>query len=64
MVGPDATEIEERFPEGWARHEAGGDGWEHGETHAAMSGRIVSAVMWIAEGLTPANASCACSTEA
>jgi broad specificity phosphatase PhoE len=38
--GLTSAEIEERFPEGWTRHLAGGDGWEHGETHAAMSERV------------------------
>jgi broad specificity phosphatase PhoE len=42
------AEITERFPEGVRRHEAGGDGWEHGEPHAAMQERIVAAVRAIA----------------
>ena len=42
--GLTTAEIEARFPAGWARHGAGGDGWEHGETHAAMSARVVGAV--------------------
>jgi broad specificity phosphatase PhoE len=41
-------EIKARFPAGWERQLAGGDGWEHGEPHAAMSDRIVSAVARIA----------------
>ena len=43
-------EIKARFPAGWERHAAGGDGWERGETHAAMSSRIVSVVSRIAGG--------------
>src|SRR5262249_24465064 len=35
------AEIERRFPDGFRRHVEGGDGWERGETHAAMSARIV-----------------------
>jgi len=42
--GLTTEEIEERFPDAWARHSAGGDGWLQGETHAAMSARIVAAV--------------------
>jgi probable phosphoglycerate mutase len=38
--GLTTAEIRERFPEGWARQNAGGDGWEQGETHAAMSERV------------------------
>jgi broad specificity phosphatase PhoE len=41
-------EIEERFPEGLRRHRAPGDGWERGETHAAMSERVLGAVREIA----------------
>lgn len=46
--GLSTSELEERYPAGFARHEAGGDGWEHGESHADMSKRIVRAVMRIA----------------
>ena len=42
------AEIEVIFPEGVARHRAGGDGWAQGETHAAMQERIVGAVRDIA----------------
>ena len=42
------AEIERLYPEGVARHVAGGDGWEHGEPHAAMQERIVAAVRRIA----------------
>jgi probable phosphoglycerate mutase len=47
--GLTTSELEARFPEGLERHVSGGDGWERGETHAAMSVRIVSAVSRIAE---------------
>jgi probable phosphoglycerate mutase len=46
--GLTTDEIKVRFPAGWERQTAGGDGWEHGEPHAAMSDRIVSAVTRIA----------------
>jgi broad specificity phosphatase PhoE len=46
--GLTSAEIEARFPAGWARHNAGGDGWDTGETHAAMSERIVGALSGIA----------------
>jgi broad specificity phosphatase PhoE len=42
------SEIEDRYPEGVRRHRAGADGWEAGETHAAMQLRIVDAVRRIA----------------
>jgi len=42
--GLTSTEIAERFPAGWTRHAEGGDGWDLGETHAAMSRRVVAAV--------------------
>jgi probable phosphoglycerate mutase len=46
--GLTSADIEARFPAGLERHLAGGDGWEHGETHAAMSARIVAAASDIA----------------
>ena len=46
--GLTTDEIKARFPAGWERHSSGGDGWEHGEPHAAMSDRIVIAVAGIA----------------
>ena len=52
--GLTTAEIVERFPVGYARHEAGGDGWEDGEPHAAMSARIVAAVTRIARSHTDA----------
>jgi broad specificity phosphatase PhoE len=47
--GLSTTEIEERYPEGFARHVAGGDGWVEGEPHAVMSARVVAAVDRIAK---------------
>jgi broad specificity phosphatase PhoE len=46
--GLTTEEIQARYPEGWARQETGGDGWEHGETHEAMSARIVAEVSRVA----------------
>ena len=46
--GLTTPEIELRFPDGFRRHVDGGDGWELGETHAAMSARIVGAVTRVA----------------
>jgi broad specificity phosphatase PhoE len=48
--GLTTAEIEERYPAGFARHLAGGDGWEDGEPHAAMSARVTAAVERIAAG--------------
>jgi broad specificity phosphatase PhoE len=48
--GLTTPEIETRFPDGWERHRAGEDGWEQGETHAAMQRRIVAAATRIAAG--------------
>jgi broad specificity phosphatase PhoE len=42
--GLTTPEIETAFADGYRRHADGGDGWEHGETHAAMSARVVEAV--------------------
>ena len=46
--GLTTPEIERFYPEGITRHRAGGDGWERGETHAAMTARVVGAVAAIA----------------
>jgi broad specificity phosphatase PhoE len=46
--GLTTDEIKARYPEGFALHDAGGDGWTEGEPHAAMSARVVSAVTEIA----------------
>jgi probable phosphoglycerate mutase len=45
--GLTTAEIEVRYPEGFARHVDGGDGWENGESHAEMSARVVAAVAQI-----------------
>ena len=44
------AEVEERYPEGVSRRLAGGTGWEHGESFAAMSERVVAALLDIAAG--------------
>jgi broad specificity phosphatase PhoE len=46
--GLTTPEIQDRYPDGYRRHVEGGDGWELGETHAAMSRRVVGAVDRIA----------------
>jgi 2,3-bisphosphoglycerate-dependent phosphoglycerate mutase len=46
--GHTVDEIVARFPDGYRRHREGGDGWDHGESHAALSVRIVEAVVKIA----------------
>ena len=46
--GLTTDEIKARFPAGWRRQSHGGDGWEQGESHAAMSDRIVAAASRIA----------------
>lgn len=48
--GLTSADIEVRYPAGFERHRAGGDGWERGETHAAMQRRIVEAATRIAAG--------------
>ncbi|HWB21334.1 MAG TPA: histidine phosphatase family protein [Gaiellaceae bacterium] len=47
--GLTTDEIRDRYPEAFARHEAGGDGWIEGEPHAEMHARVVGAVTRIAE---------------
>jgi broad specificity phosphatase PhoE len=46
--GLTTDEIKARYPERFALHDAGGDGWADGEPHAVMSERVVSAVAEIA----------------
>jgi broad specificity phosphatase PhoE len=46
--GLTVSEVVERYPDGYARHRAGGDGWTAGETHAQLTERIVRAVSEIA----------------
>jgi broad specificity phosphatase PhoE len=46
--GLTTPEIERLYPDGMHRHRAGGDGWERGETHVAMTERVIGAVTAIA----------------
>jgi len=46
--GLTVAEVIERYPDGYARHRAGGDGWTAGETHAQLTERIVRAASEIA----------------
>jgi broad specificity phosphatase PhoE len=39
------AEVEERYPEAFARWLGGGEGWEDGETYADMSARALAAVL-------------------
>ena len=41
-------ECAERFPEAFARWQAGGSGWDDGESYEAMGERVVSAIGRIA----------------
>ena len=41
-------ECAERFPDAFARWQAGGSGWDDGETYEAMGDRIVAAIQRIA----------------
>jgi broad specificity phosphatase PhoE len=56
--GLTTAEIQERFSDGYRRHAEGDDGWEHGETHAAMSGRIVRTAARIAVAHPAENVLC------
>jgi broad specificity phosphatase PhoE len=47
--GLTSAEIQSRFPDNYRQHVLGDDGWEQGETHAAMSDRVIAAVSQIAE---------------
>ncbi|HEY6054466.1 MAG TPA: histidine phosphatase family protein [Gaiellaceae bacterium] len=42
------AEVERLYPEGMRRREAGGTGWERGETYEAMGERVVAALQEIA----------------
>ena len=46
--GLSRAEVQERFPEGFARWIAGGSGWEDGETYAEMGERVLRAIRTIA----------------
>ncbi len=47
-VGLTSRELEERYPEGFARYHAGGIGWEHGETYEEAVDRVTTALKAIA----------------
>jgi broad specificity phosphatase PhoE len=46
--GLSRPEVEQRFPEAFARWRGGGQGWEDGETYEDMTARVVDAVLEIA----------------
>jgi broad specificity phosphatase PhoE len=46
--GLSRPEVEQRFPEAFARWRDGGQGWEDGETYEQMTERVVGAVLEIA----------------
>ena len=50
-AGLSHAEAEERYPEGVARHDAGGTGWEDGETYADVAERGTRALNHHSEGL-------------
>jgi broad specificity phosphatase PhoE len=47
--GLSRTDVEARFPEGFARWRSGGSGWEDGETYEEMAERVIGALRTIAE---------------
>jgi broad specificity phosphatase PhoE len=47
-AGLTREEAERRFPEGFRRWQAGGTGWDDGETYGEMSARVLTAVNEIA----------------
>ena len=48
-AGLSRTEVERRYPEAFRRWLDGGEGWEDGESYAAMATRVLEAVHRIAE---------------
>jgi len=48
-TGLSRSEVEARFPDAFGRWLAGGEGWEDGESYEAMSSRVMSALLRIAE---------------
>jgi broad specificity phosphatase PhoE len=48
-AGLSRTEVERRYPEAFRRWLDGGEGWEDGESYAAMATRVLDAVHRIAE---------------
>jgi 2,3-bisphosphoglycerate-dependent phosphoglycerate mutase len=47
--GLTTSEIQARYLDGFGRYLMGGEGWERGETHPAMSARVIATVNRIAE---------------
>ena len=47
-TGLSRAEVQERFPDAFARWLDGGEGWADGETYAAMSDRVLAALLQIA----------------
>ena len=47
--GHSRTDVEARFPEGFARWGSGGSGWEDGESYEEMAERVIGALRKIAE---------------
>jgi len=48
-TGLSRSEVEARFPDAFGRWLAGGEGWEDGESYAAMSSRVLAALLRIAD---------------
>ena len=47
-TGLSRSEVEERFPDGFRRWLDGAEGWQDGESYAAMSSRVLSALFRVA----------------
>jgi broad specificity phosphatase PhoE len=47
--GLSRSDVETRFPEGFARWRSGGSGWENGESYEEMAKRVIGALRKIAE---------------
>lgn len=52
-TGLTAAEARERDPEGYARYQAGGTGWEGGETYAELQARAARAALDLAAAVDP-----------
>ena len=48
-TGLSRSEVEARFPDAFRRWLDGGEGWEDGESYAAMSSRVLAALLRIAD---------------
>jgi broad specificity phosphatase PhoE len=48
-AGLSRTEVEQRYPEAFRRWLDGGEGWEDGESYAAMAARVLETVRAIAQ---------------